>query len=145
MSRPVLCAMLLAILAVPAVLSAQAARGDLTAREREFIETLRRESPASADRFIALRNASDQALAELRRREAQVNGMPTTELRGLLLPQLKQAQRNYVDAQFKILDFLDERDRGIIASLQQDLTQFKRALDERQRSREELKKLLPAE
>src|SRR6266571_1329555 len=114
MTRPVLCAMLLAILAVPAVLSAQTARGDLTAREREFIETLRRESPASAERFIALRNASDQALAELRRREAQVNGMPTTELRGLLLPQLKQAQRNYVDAQFKILDFLDERDRGII-------------------------------
>ena len=144
MSKAVLCALLLAILAVPAVLSAQAARGDLTAREREFIETLRRESPASADRFIALRNASDQALAELRRREAQVNAMPT-DLRGPLLPQLKQAQRNYVDAQFKILDFLDERDRGIIKTLQEDVAQFKRALDERQRSREELKKLLPAE
>ena len=70
--------------------------------------------------------------------------MPT-DLRGPLLPPLKQAQRNYVDAQFKILDFLDERDRRIIASLQEDVAQFKRALDERQRSREELKKLLPAE
>ena len=144
MSKAVLCALLLAILASPDVLSAQAARGDATAREREFIETLRRESPASADRFIALRDASDQALVELRRREAQANAMPPG-LRGPLLPQLKQAQRNYLDAQFKIFDFLDERDRRIIATLQENIAQFKRALDERQRSREELKKLLPSE
>jgi hypothetical protein len=70
--------------------------------------------------------------------------MPTG-LRGPLLRQLKEAQRNYVDAQFKIFDFLDERDRRIIASLEADAAQFKHALDERQRSREELKKLLPAE
>ena len=144
MSRSALCAMLLAILALPAALSAQAAKGDAAAREREFIETLRRENPASAERFIALRDASDQALAELRRREGQINAMPT-DLRGPLLPPLKQAQRKYVDSQFKILDFLDERDRGIIKSLQEEAAQFKRALDERQRSREELKKLLPAE
>jgi hypothetical protein len=124
--------------------SAQAARGDLAAREREFIETLRRENPASAERFIALRDASDQALAELRRREGQINAMPT-DLRGPLLPPLKQAQRKYVDAQFKILDFLDERERRIIATLQEEAAQFKRAIEERQRSREELKKLLPAE
>jgi hypothetical protein len=144
MSRPVLCAILLTILALPDALSAQAARGDAAAREREFIETLRRESPASAERFIALRDASEQALAELRRRESQVNAMPT-ELRGPLLPPLKEARRKYVDSQFKILDFLDERDRGIIANLQEDIAQFKRALDERRRSREELKKLLPPE
>ena len=144
MSKAVLCALLLAILALPATLSAQPARGDVAAREREFVETLRRENPASAERFIALREASDQALAELRRRESQVNAMPL-DLRGPLLPPLKQAQRKYVDSQFKILDFLDERDRRIIASLQEDLAQFKRALDERQRSREELKKLLPPE
>lgn len=142
MSKTVLCAVLLAILALPDVVSAQADRGDAAARERAFIETLRRENPASADRFIALRDASDQALAELRRREGQINAMPP-DLRGSLLPPLKQAQRKYVDAQFKILDFLDERDRGIIASLQEEAAQFKRALDERQRSREELKKLLP--
>ena len=144
MSKAVLCALLLAILASPDVLSAQADKGDGAAREREFIETLRRESPASADRFIALRGAAQQALAELRRREAQANAMPT-ELRGSLLPQLKQAQRNYVDAQFKILDFLDERDRSIVARLQEEAAQFKRALEDRQRSREELKKLLPPE
>jgi hypothetical protein len=145
MSKSLLCAMLLALLALPDVLSAQAAQGDAAAREREFIETLRRENPASAERFMALRNASDQALAELRRREKEVNAMPTTELRGPLLPPLKEAQRKYVDSQFKILDFLDERDRGIIKSLQEETAQFKHALDERQRSREELKKLLPAE
>jgi hypothetical protein len=144
MSRLILCATLLAILALPAAVSAQAARGDLAAREREFIETLRRENPASAERFIALRDASDQALAELRRREGQINAMPT-DLRGPLLPPLKQAQRKYVDAQFKILDFLDERERRIIATLQEEAAQFKRAIEERQRSREELKKLLPAE
>jgi len=144
MSKAVLCALLLAILASPAVLSAQADKGDGAARERAFIETLRRESPASADRFIALRDAAQQALVELRRLEAQANAMPTG-LRGPLLPQLKQAQRNYVDSQFKILDFLDERDRRIIANLQEEVAQFKRALDERQRSREELKKLLPAD
>jgi len=144
MSKAVLCALLLAILASPAVLSAQADKGDGAARERAFIETLRRESPASADRFIALRDAAQQALVELRRLEAQANAMPIG-LRGPLLPQLKQAQRNYVDAQFKILDFLDERDRRIIANLQEEIAQFKRALDERQRSREELKKLLPAD
>jgi len=143
MSKAVLCALLLAILASPDVLSAQADKGDGAARERAFIETLRRENPASADRFIALRDAAQQALAELRRREAQANAMPTTELRGPLLPQIKQAQRNYVDAQFKILDFLDERDRGIIKNLQEEVGHFRRALDERQRSREELKKLLP--
>jgi len=144
MSKAVLCALLLAILASPDVLSAQADKGDAAARERAFIETLRRENPASADRFIALRDAAQQALAELRRREAQVNAM-LPGLRGPLLPPLKQAQRNYVDAQFKILDFLDERDRRIIANLQEDIAQFKRALEERQRSREELKKLLPPE
>jgi hypothetical protein len=144
MSKAVLCALLLALLASPDVLSAQADKGDGAARERAFIETLRRENPALADRFIALRDAAQQALAELRRREARANAMPTG-LRGPLLPGLKQAERNYVDAQFKILDFLDERDRRIIANLQEEAAQFKRALEERQRSREELKKLLPAE
>ena len=144
MSKTVLCALLLAILASPDLLSAQADKGDGAARERAFIETLRRENPASADRFIALHDAAQQAIAELRRREAQANAMPTG-LRGPLLPGLKQAERNYVDAQFKILDFLDERDQRIIANLQEEAAQFKRALEERQRSREELKKLVPPE
>jgi hypothetical protein len=141
-SRGVLYAVLLAILASPSVALAQPVRDDGVERERAFIEGLRNEDPASADRFIALRDAQRQAMAELRRREGQVNAMPP-DLRPSLLPQLKQAQRKYVDSQVKILDFLDERDRRGIARLQEDIAQVKRALEERQRSREDLKKLLP--
>jgi hypothetical protein len=141
-SRGVLYAVLLAILASPGVVLAQPVRDDGAERERAFIEGLRSEDPASADRFIALRDAQRQAMAELKRKEGQVNAMPP-DLRPSLLPQLKQAQRKYVDSQVKILDFLDERDRRGIARLQEDIAQVKRALEERQRSREDLKKLLP--
>ena len=133
--------MLLAILASPPGAAAQQDRGGDAAREQAFIENLRRDDPASADRFIALRKAQEQAIAELRRREGQVNAMPS-ELRGSMLPQLKQAQRRYADAQVKILDFLDERDRRVIARLQEDITQINQALEDRRRSRDELKKLL---
>ena len=121
---------------------AQPVRDDGAERERAFIEGLRSEDPDSADRFIALRDAQRQAMAELRRKEGQVNAMPS-DLRVSFLPQLKQAQRKYLDSQVKILDFLDERDRRSIARLQDEIGQIKRALEERQRSREELKKLLP--
>ena len=133
--------MLLALLASPPSAAAQQDRGAEAAREQAFIENLRREDPASADRFIALREAQQKAIAELRRKEGQVNAMPP-ELRGSMLPQLKQAQRNYVDSQLKILDFLDDRDRRLIARLQEDIVQLNRALEDRRRSREELRKLL---
>ena len=141
MNRTLLCAILLAILASPPGAAAQQDRSADAAREQAFIENLRREDPASADRFIALRKAQEQAIAELRRKEGQVNAMPN-ELRGSMLPQLKQAQRTYVDSQVKILDFFDERDRRIIARLQEDLAQLNRSLEDRRRSRDELKKLL---
>jgi hypothetical protein len=140
MGRTVLCALLLASLALPSITAAQPDRGDGAAREQAFIEMLRREDPASAERFIALRDALQQAVAELRRKEGQVNAMPPT-LRGTLLSQLKQAQRTYVDCQLKILDFLDEHDRRVIARLQEDIAQLNQALEDRRRSRDELKKL----
>jgi hypothetical protein len=141
MSLIVLCGMLLSILASPPGAAAQQDRGAEAAREQAFIENLRREDPASADRYIALRKTQEQAIAELRRREGQVNAMPPG-LRGSMLPQLKQAQRNYVDSQLKIFDFLDERDRRMIARLQEDIAQFTLSLEDRRRAREELKKLL---
>ncbi len=55
MSRSILCAMLLAILASAFVSVAQPDEGDSAAREKAFIEALQREDPASAARFIALR------------------------------------------------------------------------------------------
>ena len=141
MSLIVLCGMLLSILASPSGAAAQQDRGAAAAREQAFIENLRREDPASADRYIALRKTQEQAIAELRRREGQVNAMPP-ELRGPMLPQLKQARRTYVDSQLKIFDFLDERDRRMIARLQEDIAQFNLSLEDRRRAREELKKLL---
>ena len=141
MNRTVLCAMLLAILASPPRVAAQQDRGDGAAHERAFIETLRSEDPASADRFIALRKTQEQALAEFQRSQGQANAMPP-ELRMSFAPQLTQARRKYVDSQVKILDFLDERDHRIIARLQEDIAQFNRAIEERRRSRDELKKLL---
>jgi hypothetical protein len=133
--------MLLALLASPPPAAAQQDRGAEAAREQAFIENLRREDPASADRFIALREAQQQAIAELRRKEGQVSALPP-QLRGTMLPQLKQAQRTYVDSQLKILDFLDEHDRRVLARLQEDITQLNRALEDRRRARDELKKLL---
>lgn len=141
MSRTVLCAMLLAMLSSPPVAAAQQDRGDGAAREQAFIEALRREDPASADRFIALREARQQAIAELRSAEGQVNAMPP-DLRASFLPRLKQTQRKYADAELKILDFLDERDRGLIARLQGEIARVNRSLEERGRARDDLRKLL---
>jgi hypothetical protein len=142
MSRSILCAMRLAILAWAFVSAAQPDEGDSAAREKAFIEALRRENPASAARFIALRDAQQKALAELQSTEGRVNAAPPA-LRPSFLPQLKQARQKYVDSQLKILDFLDERDRGIVARLQEEIGRFNRELEGRQKSRDELKKLLP--
>jgi hypothetical protein len=141
MSRSILWAMLLAILASPFVAAAQPDKGDSAAREQAFIEALRREDPASADRFIALRDAQQKALAELQSTASRANALPPA-LRPSFLPQLKDARRKYVDSQLKILDFLDDHDRGIVARLQEEIGRFKRELEGRQKSRDELKKLL---
>jgi hypothetical protein len=141
MSRSILWAMLLAVLASPCVAAAQPDRGDSAAREKTFVEALRREDPASADRFIALRDAQQKALAELQSTESRANAVPPV-LRPSFLPQLKQARQKYVDCQLKIFDFLDERDRGIVARLQEEIGRFNRDLEGRQKSRDELKKLL---
>jgi len=137
--RAILFAALAALLALPA--AAQPERGDQAAREQAFIEALRREDPASADRFVALREAQQQAAAELQKTEGRANAMPP-ELRGGFLPQLKEARRKYVAAQLKILDFLDERDRKIVARLQEEIGRFTKELDERRKTREDLQKLI---
>ena len=41
-----------------------------------------------------------------------------------------------------MLDFLDERDRAIVACLQEEIGRFNRELEGRQKSRDELKKFL---
>jgi hypothetical protein len=133
--------LLLAILASPFLAAAQPDKGDSAAREQAFIEALRREDPASATRFIALHDAQQKALAELQNAERRANAVPPA-LRASFLPQLKQARQKYVASQLKILDFLDERDRGIVGRLQEEIGRFNRELEGRQKSRDELNKLL---
>ncbi len=141
MSGSILWTILLAILASPFIAAAQPDKGDSPAREKAFIEALRREDPASAARFIALHDAQQKALAELQSTESRANAVPPA-LRPSFLPKLKQARQKYVDSQLKILDFLDERARGIVARLQEEIGRFNRELEGRQKSRDELKKLL---
>ena len=141
MSRSIFWATLLAILTSPLVAAGQPDKGDSAAREKAFVEALRREDPASADQFIALRDAQQKALAELQSTESRANAVPPV-LRPSFLPQLKQARQKYVESELKILDFLDERDRAIVARLEEEIGRFKRELEKRQKSRDELKKLL---
>jgi hypothetical protein len=139
--RSLLCAALLAVSVLPTAAAAQPSRADQTANEQAFIEVLRREDPASAEKFITLRDGQKEAFAELQKSEGRANAMPP-ELRASFIPQLKQARRKYAESQFKVLDFLDERDRKVIARLQEDIGRFNRELDERRKAREDLNKLL---
>ncbi len=141
MSRSILWSMLLAMLASPLVAAAQPDKDDSAAREKGFIEALRREDPPSADRFIALKDAHQKALAEFQSTESRANAVPPM-LRHAFLPQLKQARQEYVDSYLKILNFLDEHDRRIVGHLQEEIGRFTRELAGRQKLRAELKKLL---
>jgi len=141
MIQIVLCAMLLTSLVAPSIAAAQQDRGDAGPSEQAFIDMLRREDPTSAERFIALRDAERQALAELRRKEGRANAMPPS-LQGALVPQLKQARRTYVESELKVLDFLDEYDHRTLVRLEENVAKLNRILEDRQRQREELKKLL---
>lgn len=142
MSRLVLAATLLALLPVaPAGAAAQPGAG---AAEREFVESLRRSDPAAAERFVALREAREQAIADLRRVEAQY-AAAQPELRSVFLGRLRQARRRYVERSLALLDFLDARDRAAIARYREAIGQIDAALADRQRSRADLERMLTAE
>jgi hypothetical protein len=143
-SRLLLGATLLAALlaAAPAAV-AQPARSD-DDRERAFVEGLRRDDPAAAERYVALRDAREQAVAELKRAEAQY-GAGGRELRPVFLPQVRQARRKYAESSLALLDFLDARDRQAIASYREAIDRLNRILEEHTRTRAELEKLLKDE
>ena len=109
-----------------------------------FIEYLRRQDPAAAERFVTLRNARDAALADYRQASERYSaGGPA--LRSVSLPALQQAKRRYAEASLAVLDFLDERDRGLITKLEADVARVKRTLEERARDRAELQRMLRGE
>jgi len=109
-------------------------------RDRAFVEALRREDPGDAARYTELRDARRSAIAELQKVQARY-GAAGPELRPLLLPQLKEAQRRYAESSLAVLDFLDARDRRALARYEEEIGRIKALLDEHVRTRADLEKL----
>jgi len=126
---------------IPSIVDAQAPTAQEAEREREFVEALRREDPAEADRFVALSDARAKAVAELRRAESQYNAAGS-ELRSAFTAPLRSAQRKYAEASLALLDFFDARDRRVLARYQQEIEHVRKLLEDRGKTRADLQKLL---
>lgn len=136
MSRRVLAAAILlaALLAGPA---AARAEGD----EATFVETLRRSDPAAAERYVALRDAREKAVTELRRVEGQYSAAGTA-LQPAFVLQLTRARKTYAETSLALLDFLDARDREALASYQAAISRIGTLLEERKQARVDLERML---
>jgi hypothetical protein len=137
-------AILLALLLAAPTSAAAQPRGNAEDDERAFVETLRRGEPALAERYLALRDAREQAIAELKRAEARY-AAAGPDLRSVFLPQLRQARRKYAESSLALLDFLDARDREALAVHQDAIGRINAILEQRKPTRAELEKLLRAE
>ena len=109
--------------------------------EQAYIEQLRREDPALGDRYVKLRDARAQALAELKKVEAQYQGAGPG-LRGIFVSSLKQARKKYAETSLALLDFFDARDRTNMTRYQEEIVKLTGMIEERKRTRAELEKLL---
>jgi len=123
---------------VPACLAQSEADDE---RERGFVEALRREDPASAERYVALRDARRQAMAALQKAQSQY-AAAGPELRPLVIRQLQDAQRQNAKTSIAFLDFLDARDRRFLARYQEEIGRINKVLEEHARARAELEKQL---
>jgi hypothetical protein len=133
-------ALLSLVVAASGAAYAQARPADETQREQAFVEGLRREDPASADRYVALRDARAEAIAELRRVEAQYNAAGA-DLRAIFTRPLVQARRKYAETSLALLDFYDERDRATVKRYQGEIERINALSEERSRMRADLEKL----
>jgi hypothetical protein len=127
--------------APPALAQKPVGDGAADERERAFVEGLRRENPAEADRYVALRDARDQAVDEVQKAQ-QRYAAAGPELRSLFAQQLRDAQRQYAQRSLALLDFLDARERRALTRYQEEIGRINRILEERGRSRAELEKML---
>jgi len=127
-----------------ALLGAAPAPAQAPDPDQSFVEFLRRQDPEAADRFLALRNARDAALADMQE-AAQRYAAGGAALRPVSLPALQTARRRYAETSLALLDFLDARDRGVIAKLEADVERVKRSMAERNRDRAQIEKLLRGE
>jgi hypothetical protein len=109
-------------------------------RDRAFVEGLRREDPADAARYTELRDARRTAVAELQKVQSRY-GAAGPELRPVMLPQLKDAQRRYAETSLAVLDFLDARDRRALTRYEEEIGRIKALLEEHTRTRADLEKL----
>ena len=109
--------------------------------DQAYLEGLRREDAAGAERYVALRDARAHALAELRKTEAQYNSAGP-QLRGLFVNALRQARRTYAETSLALLDFFDAKDRANVVRYQEEIVKLNTLIEERQRTRAELEKLL---
>ena len=126
---------------VPAALAQPPATEADDERERGFVEGLRREDPASAERYVALRDARRQARAALQKAQSQY-AAAGPELRPVVIRQLQDAQRQYAKTSIAVLDFLDARDRRFLARYQEEIGRITKVLEEHARVRAELEKQL---
>lgn len=111
------------------------------ARERAYVDALRREDVAIADRYVGLRDARARAVADLRRARERFNAMPPA-LRAGLVGEMREAERAYAERSLALLDFLDERDRSTLARYEEEIGRLRRHVEERGATRAELEKLL---
>jgi len=142
MVRGLVATVLLAIACLePSPAAAQPGSAEDAERERAFIEGLRRDNPAEADRYVALSDARAQSIAELRRAETQYSAAGP-ELRAAFVEALRRAQRKYAETSLALLDFFDARERRAAARYQEEIQRINKLLEDRQRTRAELQKLL---
>ena len=110
-------------------------------REQMFVDSLRRESAATADRYVALRDARAKALADMRRAEQQFNtALPG--MRALFVNAVREARRKYAETSLALLDFFEARDRESVVRYQEEIAKINALLEERKRTRAELEKML---
>ena len=140
MRRMLVAIVLAALLAAPLAAAAQPRTAEETEREQAYVEALRREDSASADRYLALRDARAQAFTELKKVELQYNGAGAG-LRGLFVNPLRQARKKYAETSLRLLDFYDERDRAVIARYQEEIGKITGLLEERKKTRAQLEEL----
>lgn len=127
--------------AVVAAAWAQSERDADPERERAYVEGLRREDAAAAERYVALRDARARAVADLRKAEAQYNAAGPA-LQALFLRPVRDARKKYAETSLALLEFFDVRDRALIARYHDEIERIRALLDERQRTRVEIQKLL---
>jgi len=132
--------------AVTPVFAQSTIRAPAPSDDAPFVEFLRREDPAAAERYLALRNARDAAIAELQQAQARYNGGGPA-LRPVSLPPLRQARQRYVETSLALLEFLDARDRATLQRLDAaaerlkgDARRLNEALEERAHTRAEIQK-----